>query len=175
MNIAWYMCVALSVFGIGVQSTPYAAVAPTIAVTGIDVRDNHFRLDYKIENESKSEIWICDAMDSIQWGAPDFEAVPSEDGRTFIIRKRTRLRWEVMRDQIRARYVRLKAGKSLSGSLVMPLPAQRQAVVSGRGALSGSDPIQRLMLEIGYHKGDLPAMLLAAPHMTETRAFQRDQ
>ena len=69
------------------------AVTPTITVTGVEVRERHFRLDYKIENSPKSDIWICDAMDSIQWGSPAFEAVLSNDGGTVIIRTCTILQF----------------------------------------------------------------------------------
>ena len=147
------------------------AMRPTIAVTGVEVRDNHFRLDYKVQNGPRLDIWICDAMSLSQWGEPDFEAVPSEEGRTLTIRKRTGLAWDVMTDAIEARYVRLKAGTTLNGSLVIPLPARSQAIVSSRGVVSAGDRIQRIVLEIGYYQGDLPAMLLDAPHMSEVLHF----
>ncbi len=147
------------------------ATAPTITVTGVDVRDNHFKLDYKVENGSQRDIWICDAMDSIQWGAPDFEAVLSKDGRTFTIRKRTGLPWELYREPIWARYVRLRAGKSLSGSLVIPRPAPMQVVVSSSGPWKKSDSIRHVALEIGYYEGDLPAMTADARHGPEVVHF----
>jgi hypothetical protein len=146
------------------------AMAPTITVTGVDVRDNHFRLDYKVENGPKPDIWICDAMDSIQWGTPDFEVVPSKDGRTLTIRKRTGLSWELSREPTWARYVRLKAGKILNGSMVVPLPASRQAVVSS-SVVKRSDSIRHIVLEIGYYKGELPGMIADARHGSEVVHF----
>jgi hypothetical protein len=151
------------------SNTP--AVVPRITVTAVDVRDRHFRLDYKVENGPRLDIWICDAMSLSQWGEPDFEAVPSEDRRTFTLRKRTGLAWDMMRDQIKVRYVHLKGGKSLSGSLVIPLPVQSQPIVSSEGVLRGGGQIQRIVLEIGYYQGDLQARLLDAPHMSEVLHF----
>jgi hypothetical protein len=140
----------------------------TMTIVEVKVREKALEVHFQIINGLKEDIWVCDAMDSVQWGAPDFEAVPSEDGRTFIMRKRTGLPWDVMRDPPLARYVRLKAGKSLSGSLVIPLPAQSQTVVSSTRVPSGGGHIQRIMLEIGYYQEDLPAMILDAPETRES-------
>ena len=146
------------------------AMTPTITVGSVDVRDNHLKLDYKVENSPKLDTWICDAMDSIRWGTPDFEVVPSKDGRTLTIRKRLGLPWEAAREPTWARYVRLKAGKSLNGSLVVPLPAPSQEIVS-ISAIKRSDYIRHIVLEIGYYEGDLPALIADARHGPELVRF----
>jgi hypothetical protein len=173
IRVAFCLCVVLCLqtdaWCEGKPEVRTVAPAPTITVTSVEVRDHHFRLDYRVENHSKLDIWICDAM---ALGEPSFEAVASEDGRTLTIRKRIGLPWELFRDALRTRYVRLKAERSLSGSLVIPLPARSQPIVSSQGFPKSSEHVQHIVLEIGYYKGDLLAKILDALYGLELLTFE---
>jgi hypothetical protein len=89
----------------------------------------------------------------------DFEAVWAKDGQTFVIRKRTDMPWDpaIARNQPLARYVRLPASRSVSETLLLPLPLRARGVVSSEGKLPAIEHIARIVIEIGYLEGQAPA------------------
>jgi hypothetical protein len=128
----------------------------SISVLGLEVRGETLRCRYRIENGSRDNIWLCNEMEA---GCVDFEAVWGEDRRTFVIRKRTDLKWDVARDTPMAHYRCLPAGEGLTQTLLLPLPLCAEGVVSTEGVPPASEEVTRIALEIGYYAGDLPARI----------------
>jgi hypothetical protein len=124
-----------------------------LAVTRSSVDGGHLRLDYTIANSSTREIWFCDTMDE---DGNDFEAVATKDGQTFIVRKRTDIPWgQIGRNSPLARYLRLRAGKTATEAILLPLPLRTQGVVSDDAIPKAVGPVTRVVLEIGYLEGDI--------------------
>jgi hypothetical protein len=141
----------------------------SLAVTRADIDGTHLRLDYTITNGLAHEVWLCDTMDE---DGCDFEALWGEEGRTFIVRKRTDIAWDVARDMPLARYVRLRAGGILTETMILPLPLRAQGVVSRVRVPSDAEYVARIVLEIGCYDGDLPATIR---NNLETREADRER
>jgi len=131
----------------------------TIAPKGLNVGAKSFELRYEIKNGSDKDIWICNEVDIDN--SCHFEAYLAEDRQTLVLRRRLDVPIVgIFREQPRGRYMRLRAGQSRTESLLLSLPVRRITVFNSRGHTNYTVYVKRLALEIGYYRGDLPAMVL---------------
>jgi hypothetical protein len=135
------------------------AGAPTITTIKLNIIDESFELRYEIRNRSDKDIWICKEVDIDN--SRQFESYLAEDRQTLVIRRRLDVPIVgIFRDQPRGRYMRLRAGQIQTESLLLSLPVRRITVFNSRGHTNYTVYVKRLILEIGYYCGDLPAMVL---------------
>jgi hypothetical protein len=135
------------------------ADAPTITTIKLNIIDESFELRYEIRNRSDKDIWICKEVDIDN--SRQFESYLAEDRQTLVIRRRLDVPIVgIFRDQPRGRYMRLRAGQIQTESLLLSLPVRRITVFNSRGHTNYTVYVKRLILEIGYYCGDLPAMVL---------------
>jgi len=131
----------------------------TLTPKGLTVDAKSFELRYEIRNGSDKDIWICNEVDIDN--SRHFEAYLADDRQTLVIRRRLDVPIVgIFRDQLRGRYMRLRAGQSQTESLLLSLPVRRIPVFNSRGHTNYTVYVKRLTLEIGYYHGDLPAMVL---------------
>jgi hypothetical protein len=138
------------------KSVDAQAHSTVISVIGVEVCQDTLQCRYNIRDNSAHDIWLCEAMEI---GYADFETVWGKDKQTFVIRKRTDIKWEVARDTPVARYVRLQAGTGRTETLLLPLPLRARGVVSSEGVPPDIGCVTRVRLEMGYYEGDLPRMI----------------
>jgi len=131
----------------------------TLTSKGLTVDAKSLELRYEIMNGSDKDIWICNEVDIDN--SYHFEAYLADDRQTLVIRRRLDVPIVgIFREQPRGRYMRLRAGQSQTESLLLSLPVRRISVFNSRGHTNNTIYVKRLTLEIGYYRGDLPAMVL---------------
>jgi hypothetical protein len=157
ITAALSICILLS---IGVQAkSDNNADAPTITIIKLNIINESFELRYEIRNRSDKDIWICKEVDIDN--SHQFEAYLSEDRQTLVIRRRLDVPIVgIFREQPRGQYMRLRAGQSQTETLLLSLPVRHIPVFSSRDHTNYAVYVKRLTLEIGYYRGDLPAMVL---------------
>jgi len=131
----------------------------TIIPKALNVGNKFFELQYEIRNGSDKDIWICNEVDIDN--SCHFEAYLAEDRQTLMLRRRLDVPIVgILREQPRGLYMRLRAGQSQTESLLLSLPVRPIPVFTFRGRTNDTVYVKRLTLEIGYYRGDLPAMVL---------------
>lgn len=130
------------------------APVPSLVVSRHDVVDGHLTVYYEIHNKTGQDIWICDDADVRGW---DCDVCLSDDGRTLLVNRRMDVPLRSFRDPPTARYVRLPAQRSRPESLVLPLPVHLRSVFGGGAVAEGTVNCERVVIEIGYFAGDMPA------------------
>ena len=135
------------------------AGTPTITITKLNIINESFELRYEIKNGSDKDIWICNEVDIDN--LCHFEAYLAEDRQTLVIRRRLDVPIVgIFRDQPCGRYMRLRAGQSQTESLLLSLPVRCIPVFNSPDHTNSTVYVKRLTLDIGYYRGDLPAMVL---------------
>jgi hypothetical protein len=133
-------------------------MTPTIVLDSLKVTDKALEVHYQIRNGSADDIWLCDDVDV---GHSGFEDYIDSDGETLMVRRRLDVPMKgIMRNQPMGRYTRLRAHESRSESLLLHLPVRSWPVLTVSAASRVRLTAKRLVLEIGFHSGDLPKTIL---------------
>ena len=143
------------------------ATTVSIALTELKVTDKILELRYNIRNDSKQDIWICEALN--RFGA--FEVVMAEDNETLLIRRRLDLPMKntSLGDQPLGQYVRLCPGESHIESLLLYLPVRPRPMFWGRILGNDIKQVKRLKIEMGFYSGDLRGMIFSMLDEEEKR------
>ena len=136
------------------------AGAPAITITKLDMTDTTLELSWEIRNGSAQDAWILAGLSKSSFSTSAFM---DEDDQTLLIRRRLDVPASPKRASFptcNGRYVRLRAGQTLTESLSLAIPVypEHGLGVSGRKT-RGLEYATRLAIEIGYYTGDLPAMV----------------
>jgi hypothetical protein len=110
---------------------------------------------FQIRNDQSQDIWVCDAMD----GLAPYEAYLAEDNKTLCIRRRLDLPTTLPASP-RGLYVRLRAGEARTELASFPLPMIPHYLLQADRTDQPPEFATRVVLEIGYYVGDLPATVL---------------
>jgi len=134
------------------------AAAVTIVLTRLEVTNRTLELSYQIRNTSEDDAWILAGEGKYEIGAAAFM---DEDGRTLLIRERLDVPSSgTGGSPFFGRYLRLRPGDSQTESVSFTTPVHPQY---GVGVIErkarGLEYARRLVVEIGYYAGDLPAMI----------------
>lgn len=116
------------------------------------------QLRCRIRNDSPQDIWICDSMDQSEW--EDVEVYIGQDNETLFVQRRLDVPMTLFRNQPIGRYARVPCGQTRTEVLSMTLPVRQREVLSGVRGASPAGRATRLVLEIGYYEGNLPATVL---------------
>jgi len=122
---------------------------------------------YQIHNDSTQDIWICDYL-----GPTAYEAYMAQDGNTLLIHRRLdlpQIRF-IMGLQPHGKYVRFRPGQVRTERMSLPLPILPYYVFAKNRSEGTLEHARRLILEIGYHVGDLRGTLLDAIRHEESTA-----
>ena len=133
-----------------------------LRITSFDASGDHLDLHYEIDNNSPGEIWICDDVDIDS--AIEFEIIASLDGSTLLIRERLGIPlgwWRFIPPS--GRYVPVASGGRYAATVRIALPVRQQPVLTSRSAHHPEQlgKANRVILEVGYIPGDLPAKVAA--------------
>jgi len=167
-----YTIVAASVFvyvSLVVVGRGSCADAPTydkekdmsIILMQTKVTEKTIEVRYQIRNDSAHDIWLCDDIDA---GHSGVEHYMDKDLETLRVRRRLGVPLTgIDREAPIGRYTRLASQESRIESLLLHLPVRSWPVLTV-GAVSrvssGSLPVKRLCLEIGFYSGNLPETIL---------------
>ena len=133
-----------------------------LEVERFSLTQEKLRLDYRVTNIFPCDIWVCTrsiyACDQDSEWSVETEIIEG----TFWIRRRGHLEDGPLLINASAReavYCRLPAGQSRCDKVLLPLPVVSRPFF--RGSLLPIWPIAltRVVFEVGYFKGDLPALL----------------
>lgn len=137
------------------------------------VGDKILNVQYNIENGSDHDVWVCHSVDV--YAGSHLEVYLAEDGQTLRIRRQLDVpaKGVYWAANPYGRYVRLRAGKTQTESLSLPLPVCSRRVYGAGRRVQGTEHAKRLAIEIGYYAGDMPGMirgvLTEAERLSETR------
>ncbi len=127
------------------------ANAVTIEQIGLEKNGDFIEIRYRIRNDSKQDIWLCETLGFTRYR---FEVYLADDDETLVIRRRlavpTSVVWSLAPT---GAYVRLASGQARNESLLLRLPVEQRVVFasgSGRGATVLA---RRVVIEIGYYTG----------------------
>jgi len=134
----------------------------TIELTAFETGGQALRLDYRIVNVSRYDVWVCEGLEvDVNGPVPvDCEVFMDSDERTLMLRRCLDVPKEFLTSrplQQKALYRRLDPGKEYLGSIHLTVPIEPRhllASMSTELALA-----TRLVLEIGYHSGNLPGKI----------------
>jgi len=139
------------------------AGVPTITVTKLDISDKILNLNFEIENNSDSEIWICEEL---EFYTPEkSEICLLEDNQLLVIRRQldlsepTGIAWA---RRPLGKYVRLSPGKKRYESLSANVPIDAFCIFEpGRNTQIPRELfyVSHVSIEIGYYVGNLPEMI----------------
>jgi hypothetical protein len=145
----------------GSQVDPNAGSSTGVTLSLIErkLTDKCLTLRYEIANRSDRDIWICESMDVwSEWG--DVEVHIGKDDQTLFVQRRLDVPMSVWREQPAGRNVRLPRGQTRAEVLSLTLPVRRRQVYASVWGLSRAARATRMVLEIGYYEGNLPATIL---------------
>ncbi len=166
--------ISLALFAVLPCTTALAAEpnAVTITTTKFEVTGNALELRYQITNGSNDDVWLCEDIGVNRSG---FEVYLTEDEATLMVRSRASASSSIRSfDRFLScsvDYVRLRAGESRTGSLLLPLPIRYQNSFAEIG-LRHSERIthaRRLIVEIGFYSKD-PFAASVASHAQQDEA-----
>ncbi len=130
----------------------------TLIVTRLDVTDSTFDVCYRFRNGTEDDIWLCDNVNVT--GGSSFETYLSEDGSTLFLRKRhdvpTAIVWYAPPT---ARYTRVRPGQDRTGIMSFTLPVTPRTTFADLRYTEGVVDARRVVLQVGFYRGDLPAMI----------------
>jgi len=122
-----------------------------------------FEWRYQIRNNSAQDAWVCGNLE-----IHCCEAHLAQDNETLLIQRRLDLRAERLPGaQPSGRYARLRRGETRTELVSFSLPIQPKYVVSEWRQERALEYARRVVLEIGYHVGDLPGIILDLLHEAE--------
>ena len=140
--------------------------APTIRVSCFDLSDRLLKLSYVIRNASNRDIWILSGDDYTSAGA---EVFMDEDDQTLVIRERLDLpMMYTSLHNLNGRYVLLRPGHTRAESVTLAVPVHPQYLFWPGPKSDALEHARRLVIEIGYHAGDLPGMVRGILESTDT-------
>ncbi len=171
LHIAITLVTCTSVFGIDTSTPQFESDGVTIKRTGLRIDGDLLELHYRIQNNSAEDIWICE---SIAFARFAFESYVADDDETLMIRRRlgvpTSHIWSLPPT---GAYIRLQGRQTRSESLVLHLPVKENVMfASGRNEKEPAR-VCRMVLEIGYYRGNLFRRLIDAYHEQWTIAGRR--
>jgi hypothetical protein len=153
--------IAITILLNGMQS--YAAVVqknnePAINIKKVNVNDETVQIAYEIINNSTENMWILKGFG--KYGSIFSEPFVDEDGQTLILRARLDSPKLANGGAIYGRYVLLRAGQKQTETVCIPIPAPIfMSLASTDDELGVQGLAKRLVIEIGYYVGDLPAIV----------------
>jgi hypothetical protein len=146
--------------------------AVTISLTERELTEKVLQLRYQIRNDSDKDIWICESMDlGSRWG--DVEVYVGQDNETLFIQRRLDVPMSGSRNQPIGQYVRVPSGHTRTETVSLSLPVHHRGVLSGTRAAQPPDRATRLVLEIGYYEGNLPATVFRMLAEAQQNAVER--
>ena len=126
-----------------------------------DINDQTLELRYKIMNNSKQDIWVCNGVGWVEADDAsrlDYEAY-LEENNTLVIRKRLDVpTYIIYYIWPQGRYVRLRAGEERSESLSLRLPVRHNRLFIPALEKPGIIYSRHLVIEIGYLTKNLLAI-----------------
>jgi len=144
-----------------------------MTLSELKVDDKTINVQYNIENGSDHEVWVCDSVDV--YAGCHLEVYLAEEDQTLRIRRQLDVPakgvyWVA---NPHGRYVCLRAGKTQTESLSLPLPVCSRHVYGAGRQVQGIEHAKRLTIDIGYYAGDMPGMirgvLTEAERLSNTR------
>ncbi len=127
----------------------------TISLLERRITDKTLRVRYEIHNGSGNDIWICESIDlRSRW---DIDVYVGQDNETLFVQRRLDVPMHGSRSQPIGRYVRVPHGQTRTETTSFSLPVRYRSALAGRRSSRSPAHATRLVLEIGYHEGDLPS------------------
>lgn len=131
---------------------------PRIILARPEASDTTLRVPFEIRNDSGRDVWICEDF-TVFLRDYDAEVYMTGDGKTLRIRRRLDVdACEPVSSPPHGRYVRLPDGQIRRELLFLSLPVKSRFFWA-RPQVEGRADAKRLVLEIGYYPGDMPAMI----------------
>lgn len=144
----------------------------TISLLERKLTDTMLQLRYQIKNESDTDIWICESMDI--WDPWDVEVYVGQDNRTLFVQRRLDVSMgNLRRNQPIGRYARVPRGRTRTEALSVSLPVGYQRVFFGDPGWQPPERATRVVVEIGYYEGNLPARVFQLLEEAERNAPER--
>jgi hypothetical protein len=182
----------MALLGTGAQATGPAAKVQaepkhvTLTITESKPTDTALTVRFRIVNNSRRDIWICESIFAGISPGPYFEVYLPEGSDTLTIRRRLKIagRWnQELALPPDASYLRVPAGEERSEGIVLPLPIRPMMIWSDdtiphparratRPQVQTPRDATRLRMQIGFHESDLPQRILevlSAPQMLTRR------
>jgi hypothetical protein len=137
-----------------------------MSLVGLKASEKGLDLQYEITNGSAQDAWVC--ADMKQNGKFHFEVILDEDTHTLVVRRRLDFAAGPLPIVTGhglpylsplGSYVRLKPGQQRSESLSLESPIQCRRILSHAQPTGKILYVDRLSLQIGFYRGDLPATI----------------
>jgi len=158
LRITFASWLALAIIG-GLLCETSLAAEPnvvTITTTKLEITRRNVHLTYEIVNNSDRDVWILAGSDTCDVSAG---ILVTEDDRTVLVRECLDISTDgIGHDPFYGRYVRLRAGTTQRESVSLALPVSPDLARRVRDNAS-LQYASRLIIEIGYFPGDLPAVV----------------
>jgi hypothetical protein len=138
---------------------------PVIQIDSFHLAERTLRLSYRVKNVSHQDIWVCEDMYPRPTGddPQDFETRVTQD--TLWIRLRYRHKPGLFLPATDcARYRRIGSGWSCSGAILVDIPVGNASPIDKFYGQKMPVSASRMVLELGYFDGDLPALVKDYPH-----------
>jgi hypothetical protein len=161
LAVALLVCILPEIYAqTGSAASANKEGAPTITVTMLDINDKTLNLSWEIKNDSAQDAWI---LMGLRKSDASCSAFMDKDDQTLLIRRRLDVPANAKLASFptcNGRYVRVRAGQTLSESVSLEIPVYREygLEIVPRKA-QGLEYAKRLTIEIGYYNGDLADMI----------------
>lgn len=133
-----------------------------VTMTTVHFRVTEQALEWRcrIDNDSEQDIWLCEGTSFIGY---NFDTYLTDAGRTLVIRRRADVPIEWQTDfPPTVSYSRLRPRQSQIVSVLLHLPVLGRCAFARPVTPDGAVYAERLVLEVGYHSGNLPQLLARA-------------